>query len=171
MSSMSRNVFSSWCKRPTSPRTPPPGGGRPRPGRLEVERLEERTLLSANNAGTVQALDPAGAAVAAAVRYNAATGTATLTPNSPLGYSTAYTVLVHGGASGPVVKDTLGAALAADFTTTPGPTQSFPNNLNPPPLPPPPARWSRFRPWASCSRRWPTSSRARRSSSTPGLTT
>jgi PKD repeat protein len=78
------------------------------------EALDPTTV----SASTVQLLGPSGAAVAATVSYNATTFTATLTPSAALGYSTAYTVLVHGGTMAPVVKDTAGNALAANFSST-----------------------------------------------------
>ena len=42
------------------------------------------------------------------VTYNPTTFTATLTPSSALAQTTTYTVLVHGGSSGPVVTDAAG---------------------------------------------------------------
>jgi PKD repeat protein len=68
--------------------------------------------------GTVQLLDATGAAVAATVSYNATTFTATLTPGSALASSSTYTVLVHGGTTGAVVKDTAGDPLAANFSSS-----------------------------------------------------
>ena len=54
--------------------------------------------------------------VAATIAYNGATNTATLTPTSPLAYSTTYTVIVRGGSPG--VKDLAGNALALDATAS-----------------------------------------------------
>ena len=54
--------------------------------------------------------------VAATVAYNAATNTATLTPNSALSNSKTYSLVVRGGTSG--VKDLAGNALAANVTAS-----------------------------------------------------
>ncbi len=67
---------------------------------------------------TFQLLGPSSTVVSAAVSFNSTLDTATLTPTSALGIDTAYTVLVHGGSSGAVVKNTSGTALAANFTST-----------------------------------------------------
>jgi chitodextrinase len=80
------------------------------------------------NASTVQLVGPNGAVVSAAVSFNASTDTATLTPGSALGTNSTYTVLVHGGSSGAVVKDTAGRPLATNFTS------SF-TTINPTPAP------------------------------------
>jgi hypothetical protein len=61
-------------------------------------------------------LSRGGTPVAADVAYDAATRTATLTPQAPLADATSYTATVQGGASG--VKDLAGNALAADRTWT-----------------------------------------------------
>ena len=72
--------------------------------------------------GTTFTLTRAGTAVPATVAYDAASRTATLTPNAALAVSTTYTATVKGGSTG--VKDTAGNALAADrvwtFTTAAG---------------------------------------------------
>lgn len=64
-----------------------------------------------------------GVQVAATIAYSGATNTATLTPSSPLAYSSTYTATVRGGFPG--VKDLAGNALALDatasFTTAPAP--------------------------------------------------
>src|SRR5262249_52276550 len=60
--------------------------------------------------------DKSGHAVAASVSYNASTDIATLTPSSPLAPVTIYMATLHGGTSGPVIKDTSGNPLAANFT-------------------------------------------------------
>ncbi|MDX6452423.1 MAG: hypothetical protein QOH16_2472, partial [Gaiellaceae bacterium] len=65
---------------------------------------------------TITVRDPANTLVPATVTYDAASMTATLTPNQPLALSTAYTATVTGGASG--VKNANGTPLAADFTWT-----------------------------------------------------
>lgn len=51
---------------------------------------------SSVNASTFTLQSPNGALVPAAVAYNATTNTATLTPSSPLSYSTAYTAWISG---------------------------------------------------------------------------
>src|SRR5262249_7525648 len=70
---------------------------------------------------TFELRTPGNTLVPAAVDYNAATLTATLTPTSTLANSTVYTVTVRGGATDPRVKDTNGTALVANvvwsFTT------------------------------------------------------
>ncbi len=84
--------------------------------------FSEAMTASTINATTVTLMD-GSATVAASVTYNAATNTATLTPNSGLSNARTYSVVVKGGASG--VKDVAGNALAANatasFTTTAGP--------------------------------------------------
>jgi hypothetical protein len=65
--------------------------------------------------------DPSNNLVPAAITYNAATLSATLTPNNPLAGSTIYSATVVGGATDPRVKDLAGNALLAStawsFTT------------------------------------------------------
>ncbi|HEY7114975.1 MAG TPA: DUF4082 domain-containing protein, partial [Tepidisphaeraceae bacterium] len=63
------------------------------------------------NTNSFQLLGPGNVAVASSVTYNAATKTATLTPNSPLANSTLYTAVVHAG-----VKDLAGNILSSDFS-------------------------------------------------------
>jgi hypothetical protein len=60
--------------------------------------------------------DNLGHPVSASVSYNTSTGIATLTPSSPLAPVTMYKATLHGGTSGPAIKDTSGNPLAADFT-------------------------------------------------------
>lgn len=59
--------------------------------------------------------DALGHAVAATVRYDASTSTATLSPSSPLTPFTMYTATLHGGPLGPVIKDTSGNPLVSNF--------------------------------------------------------
>jgi PKD repeat protein len=66
--------------------------------------------------GTFFVKDPGGNLVSTTVTYNAASDTATLTPNAPLAAGTTYTVTLDGGSSGVAVKDTLGDPLAATST-------------------------------------------------------
>src|SRR5262249_27217758 len=72
--------------------------------------------------GTFELRDPNNALVPAAVSYDPATRTATLTASAGLGAATTYTARVKGGSAG--VKDLAGNALAADkvwsFTTSAG---------------------------------------------------
>ena len=74
---------------------------------------------------TFQLKDAANVVVPATVTYDAATKTATLTPQGALAYGATYTVTVKGGAGG--VTDMAGNALAADvswsFTTEASPPQ------------------------------------------------
>ena len=88
------------------------------------EALDPATVTNA----TVQLRDAGNALVPAAVTYDAATRTATLTPDAPLTPSTGYTVTVHGGAGG--VTDVADNALAADvtwgFTSAPPPADEGP---------------------------------------------
>ena len=55
--------------------------------------------------GTFELRDPSSNLVTATVTYDAATKTATLVPQSSLGFSTTYTAIVKGGAIDPRVKD------------------------------------------------------------------
>lgn len=84
------------------------------------EPIDQATL----NSTTFRLRDANGSTVAAEVTYAPGNLTATLTPQSPLDYSTAYTATVQGGTGG--VTDAAGNALAEDrswtFTTaTPPP--------------------------------------------------
>jgi len=76
------------------------------------QAMNAATLTAAN----LKLQDATGAPVAVSISYNATTRTATLTPSAPLANSTAYTVVVVGGASG--VRDTSGNALPANVTST-----------------------------------------------------
>src|SRR5262249_50199490 len=78
------------------------------------EALDPTTV----NASTVRLLNPSGVAVAATVSYNSSTFTATLTPSAWLGQDTTYTVLIHGGTTGSVIKDTAGDTMAANFSSS-----------------------------------------------------
>jgi len=74
--------------------------------------IDTRTLTSS----TLVLLDSSNLAVPAAIGYDAATRTATLTPASPLAPLSTYTVRVAGGPLG--IHDAQGAALAADAAWT-----------------------------------------------------
>jgi hypothetical protein len=71
---------------------------------------------SSVNGDTVRLLEGNLTPVPAAVSYNATTRTASLTPLTPLKYSTSYTGVVTGGAAG--VTNVLGTALGADYSWT-----------------------------------------------------
>jgi hypothetical protein len=78
------------------------------------EALAPATVTS----GTIQLLNASGSAVAASVTYNSSTDTATLTPSAALAASSTYTVLVHGGSTGPVIESSAYNPLAANFTSS-----------------------------------------------------
>jgi PKD repeat protein len=80
--------------------------------------FNEALNSSTVNSNTVELLNSAGAAVAAAVTYNSANNTVTLTPSSALAYSSTYTVLACGGTSGAVIQDASGHAMTANFNST-----------------------------------------------------
>ncbi|MES2990201.1 MAG: Ig-like domain-containing protein [Pseudomonadota bacterium] len=93
------------------------------------ESIDPATL----NTNTFTLTTGAGAPVAGAVSYNAATRSATFVPAAPLAASTTFTVSLKGGATDPRVKDAAGNALAADaawsFTTgVAGGTCAAPSN-------------------------------------------
>lgn len=81
------------------------------------EPMASATLTTTTFALSVQG----GATVSAAVTYDAATRTATLSPSAALAPDTTYTATIKGGAGG--VEDVAGNALASDyvwsFTTAP----------------------------------------------------
>jgi hypothetical protein len=74
-----------------------------------------------------------GSLIPATVAYSAGTRTATLTPSSPLAYSTTYTVRLKSGAGG--IADIAGNPLAADyvwsFTTVPSSSLGCPCTIWP----------------------------------------
>ena len=78
--------------------------------------FSEAMTASSINGSTLLLRTTAGASVAATVSYNAATGTATVTPNSALAAGTSYTLTIVGGSSG--VKDLAGNALVAGVTSS-----------------------------------------------------
>jgi hypothetical protein len=77
-------------------------------------RFSESMAAASVNGSTVLLRDASGAAVAAAVAYDGASTSATLTPNAPLALGTTYTATVKGGSAG--VTDAAGNRLAADDT-------------------------------------------------------
>ena len=86
------------------------------------ESLDAATV----GASTFELRDAGNQLITAAVSYNAATNTATLTPGAPLAPSAVYTARLRGGTTDPRIKDAAGNALATDvawsFTTGPLPT-------------------------------------------------
>ena len=120
------------------PDTTPPGvlSTSPAAGRsgVNVTAPVSATFDEALTAGTVNtntfALQTlSGAAVPAAVGYNATTLTATLTPSAPLAHSTTYRATLKGGTTDPRVTDAVGNALASNYTWT------FTTAAPPPPPP------------------------------------
>ena len=79
---------------------------------LTVTFSEAMSAATINNT-TFELRNSSGASVPAAVTYDGAADRAVLTPNSPLGFSTAYTATVKGGSGG--VKDAAGNPLAFDY--------------------------------------------------------
>src|SRR5262245_38930024 len=79
--------------------------------------FNEPMAASSVTTSTIELRNAANAAVPGAVAYDAATRTATFAPAAPLAASATYTVVVHGGTSGPRVTDTAGNALASNFTS------------------------------------------------------
>jgi len=80
--------------------------------------FSEDMTASTISTSTVELRDAANALMGSTVIYNAATRTATLTPNPALAPSSSFTVRVLGGAVDPRVKDLAGNALAATFTSS-----------------------------------------------------
>ena len=78
------------------------------------EPMDSTTLC----ATTLELRAPGGAVVPASVTYDAATATATLTPDQPLDATTAYTASVRGAPSAPCVRDLSGNAAATTTTWT-----------------------------------------------------
>jgi WD40 repeat protein len=68
------------------------------------------------NTNTFELRNSANALVPAIITYDAATRTATLTPNTSLAENTTYTATLKGGTTDPRVKDLAANALAADYT-------------------------------------------------------
>ncbi len=64
---------------------------------------------------TFQLVDASNNVVSATVSYNSSTLTATLQPSTALLTATNYTVIVRGGTTDPVVKDSTGTPMAANF--------------------------------------------------------
>jgi hypothetical protein len=92
-------------------------------------RFSEPMAAASVNGSTVVLKDASGSVVAAAVAYDGASTSATLTPNAPLAAGTTYTATVKGGSAG--VTDAAGNALAADdsWSFTTGAPSSCPCSL------------------------------------------
>ncbi|HEX5150554.1 MAG TPA: N,N-dimethylformamidase beta subunit family domain-containing protein, partial [Parafilimonas sp.] len=89
------------------------------------EALDETTVGSSS----IELTDPVNVQVYATVSYGAGTRKVTITPVSPLAYSTTYTVKVKGGNTDPRIKDVAGNALQDNYTW------SFTTGAPPPPPP------------------------------------
>src|SRR5262249_12687271 len=92
---------------------PAPGATGVGTGATVAVTFSEAVAPATITSSTIELRDAANAAVAGVVAYDSSTRTATVAPNSALTASATYTVVVHGGASGPRVTDTAGNALAA----------------------------------------------------------
>ncbi len=102
-------------------RTPAPGAVDIAAGASVSVTFSEAMTASTLTTTTFVLRDPANAAVAANVTYDAATRTATLKPGAALAPATTYTATLRGGSADPTIRDAAGLALAADvvwsFTT------------------------------------------------------
>jgi hypothetical protein len=85
------------------------------PATAPVVTFNEAMDASTINASTVFVRNANNDVVPATVTYNASTNAATITPTTALSSSTAYAIVVKGGAAG--VKDSSGNALTADVTS------------------------------------------------------
>ena len=81
-----------------------------------VQATFNEDMNPATVSGTTFTLTQGASPVAATVTYDAASRTATLTPNAHLAFSTTYTARLRGGSTDPRLKDGAGNALAADHT-------------------------------------------------------
>ncbi len=106
--------------------TPPTLSSRsPAPGATSVATYETVKVVfsepmnsSSISSSSFELRNASNTLIPAAVTYDPATRTATLTPSAALAASTTYTVNVKGGATDPRVKDTTGNALASTATWT-----------------------------------------------------
>lgn len=99
-------------------RSPAPGATGVAPTAVVMATFSEALDPSTVSASTFQLRDGNSALIAAAVNYDAATKTATLTPASSLAGNTVHSVTLKGGSTDPRIKDVAGNALAADLTWT-----------------------------------------------------
>jgi hypothetical protein len=115
----------TWTFATESPDLTPPavasvmpiqGAARLRPATRATARFSETMDAATINASTFELRDPSGNLLPASVAFDAGTGSATLTPSSPLARSMTCTARVKGGAGG--VKDAYGNAMAADYSWT-----------------------------------------------------
>src|SRR5207245_1398788 len=105
----------AFAPAPTVASASPAAGARQVGGSAPVAvAFSEAVNPATVNASTFYLTDAAGNVVAAAVSYNAATFTATLTPNAPLTAFASYTATVVGGAPG--VRDLAGFAVPSAVT-------------------------------------------------------
>src|SRR6185436_3878501 len=113
--------FTTVAAPPTVTGQSPAAGGTGIPTSTTVTATFSQALDATTVTTATFELRMAGTLVPSTVSYNAATLTATLTPTAALATSTVYTVTVHGGTTDPRIKNSSGAALAADvvwsFTT------------------------------------------------------
>ena len=107
-------------------RTPAPGAAGVNAGSSATVRFNELMSAGSITTATFELKAAGNIVVPANVSYDAATSTATLTPQAALGYGATYTVTVKGGSGG--VKDLAGNPLAADSTW------SFSVEASPPPI-------------------------------------
>ncbi|NUT54739.1 MAG: hypothetical protein HOQ03_01980, partial [Thermoleophilia bacterium] len=107
-------------------RTPAPGSAGVNAGSSATVRFNELMASASFTSSTFLLKDASAAAVPATVTYDAASSTATLTPQAALTYGATYTVTVKGGAGG--VTDLAGNPLAADSSWT------FTTEASPPPI-------------------------------------
>jgi glucose/arabinose dehydrogenase len=96
--------------------SPPNGAAGVGPSTVVTVTFDEDVAPSTITTSTFELRDHAGAVVASAVTYDAATRTASLTPTGPLAGSTSYMATVRGGSTGPVVTDLAGNALTSNGT-------------------------------------------------------
>jgi hypothetical protein len=130
-----------WSFTTAADTTPPTvTGATPSNGATGVNTTTSATITfnEAMDAATItvstfELRTPAYVLVPAAVSYNSATRTATLTPSAALANGTAYTATVRGGTADPRAKDVAGNALAANFvwsfTTVAGATGNCPCSI------------------------------------------
>ncbi len=97
-------------------RSPTPGATGVAPTAVVTATFSEALDPITVSASTFQLRDGNSALITAAVNYDAATKTATLTPASPLAGNAVHTVILKGGATDPRIKDLAGNALASDLT-------------------------------------------------------
>ena len=123
---MNRSVTPDTTRPTVLARTPTPGAAGLPVSTSATARFSEAMNPATITSSTFELRDPANVAIPTNVTYNAATTTATVTPQAALEYGTTYTVVLRGGAGG--VADTAGNQLLADSTWT------FSTEASPPPI-------------------------------------